>query len=333
MNEELLIRYLNRKCSDEEVEYVRKWLMKSSANRRTLFELEQIWGVKMQIRFADEERIDKAYRRLSRELGFEKSEKARKATGLLLKFRVREWIKYAAILILASLLTVNLLHDGKERSLGYNTVIVPKGQRVSLKLSDGTMVWLNAGSQFSYPSRFSQKYRKVSLEGEGYFEVTHSGKSPFTVELQKLNVRVLGTKFNVKAYKGEPYWVALKEGSIEVATLDKKEKKRLMPNDQVYYTEQSGLLMVKSTHAVSANAWITGDLKFENKTLQEIIHSMERRYDVRIKIIDSTELVQDLFTCHFRKDISLRQAMDLLKETRRVNYRIEKDTVYLYRSK
>ena len=208
--------------------------------------------------------------------------------------------------------------------------MVPKGQRVSLLLSDGTTVWLNAESRFSYPAKFSEKYRTVALEGEGYFEVAHNPKCPFTVKLPMLNIRVLGTKFNAKAYLDEPSWITLKEGSVEVSTLDDRSKERMSPNDQVYYTVSDGLVLIRSSAQANVDSWTTGGLRFDNKTLKEMAKVIERRYDVKIRIMDSS-LVEEYFTCHFRKDLTIAQAMELLKETRRVDYRIEKKTVYLYK--
>ena len=82
------------------------------------------------------------------------------------RFTVREWWKYAAVLVAVCLFATNLFYITKEEPEAYNTVVVPKGQRVSLLLSDGTTVWLNAESRFSYPAKFSEKYRTVTLEGE-----------------------------------------------------------------------------------------------------------------------------------------------------------------------
>ena len=138
--------------------------------------------------------------------------------------------------------------------------MVPKGQRVSLLLSDGTTVWLNAESRFSYPAKFSEKYRTVTLEGEGYFEVAHNPKCPYTVKLPMLNIRVLGTKFNAKAYLDEPSWITLKEGSVEVSTLDDRSKERMSPNDQVYYTVSDGLVLIRNSAQAIVDSWHTGDL-------------------------------------------------------------------------
>ena len=176
----------------------------------------------------------------------------------------------------------------------------------------------------------NSKYRTVTLEGEGYFEVAHNPKCPFTVKLPMLNIRVLGTKFNAKAYLDEPSWITLKEGSVEVSTLDDRSKERMSPNDQVYYTVSDGLVLIRNSAQANVDSWTTGDLRFDNKTLKEMAKVIERRYDVKIRIMDSS-LVEEYFTCHFRKDLTIAQAMELLKETRRVDYRIEKKTVYLYK--
>lgn len=161
------------------------------------------------------------------------------------------------------------------------------------------------------------------MEGEGYFEVAHNPKCPFTVKLPMLNIRVLGTKFNAKAYLDEPSWITLKEGSVEVSTLDDRSKERMSPNDQVYYTVSDGLVLIRNSAQANVDSWTTGDLRFDNKTLKEMAKVIERRYDVKIRIMDSS-LVEEYFTCHFRKDLTIAQAMELLKETRRVDYRIER---------
>lgn len=325
MEDELLIRFLNKHCSADEEKQVHEWLALDKANREQLFELEKIWALKSEMHFSDKEQMQQAYQRLSESLNIGKQREMKS------RFTMREWLKYAAILIVASLLAVNLVYINKEEPTAYNTVVVPKGQRVSLLLSDGTTVWLNAESSFSYPTQFSKENRKVKLEGEGYFEVAHNPASPFTVELQMLNVRVLGTKFNVKAYRDEPCWVTLKEGSVEVSTADNTRKEKLAPNDQAYYSANSGLVLYRNQNVTSTDLWTTGDLKFDNRTLKDIAHVMERRYDVKIKFMDEA-LETEFFTCHFRKDLTIGQALELLKETRRVHYKMEKRMVYLYKN-
>lgn len=328
MEDKLLLRYIKKRCSAVELKEVREWL-KEKENRQHLFELEQVWGLNAEIRFSDQAHMDHAYLRLSQKLGFGNEVRPKKTQ--ILKMARREWFKYAAILVVVSLFTANLFLLTKEEPEAYNTVVVPKGQRVSLLLSDGTSVWLNAESRFTYPAKFSEKSRTVKLEGEGYFEVAHNPKSPFTVRLPKLNIQVLGTKFNARAYHDELSWITLKEGSVEVSTSDNKSRKRMAPNDQVYYTASDGLVLIKGAPSTGVESWTTGDLRFDNKTLKEMAKVIERRYDVKVMIMDRS-LLEEYFTCHFSKDLTLEQAMNLLKETRRVNFKIEKRRVYLYKN-
>lgn len=328
MKDDILIRYIEKRCSAEEAEEVRKELEDVNVRQR-LFELEQIWSLKDELRFSDKKRLDCAYRQLSKDIGFKKHLKENNGKW---KITPKEYLKYAAIWVAVFLFATNLVYITREEPAAYNTVVVPKGQRVSLLLSDGTSVWLNAESRFTYPAKFSEKYRTVKLEGEGYFEVAHNEESPFMVVLPMLNVKVLGTKFNARAYLDEPSWITLKEGSVEVSTLDNKSKEKMVPNDQVYFTTSDGLILIRGAATAGIDAWTTGDLKFENKTLKDMARDLERRYDVKIRIMDSS-LVEEYFTCHFRKDLTIEEAMELLKETRRVDYRIEKRTVYLYKTK
>lgn len=326
MKDELLLRYLNKYCSTDEIQQVYEWLAESEEHRTHFFELEQLWALKAEMNFSNSQRMELAYQQLSTRLKLKKT-----PSKFGLRFITQHWMKYAALLVIAFLLTINFVFISKEEPIAYNTVMVPKGQRVSLLLSDGTTVWLNAESKFSYPTKFSPKDRRVKLEGEGYFEVAHDASSPFTVELQMLNVHVLGTKFNVTAYRNEPCWVTLKEGKVEVATIDHTKRETLLPNDQAYYSAQSGLVLYKNQPVSSIELWTSGDLRFDNKTLKEITHVMERRYDISIKLMDE-ELASEYFTCHFRKDLTITQALELLKSTRRINYSINKRTVYLYKN-
>ena len=162
---------------------------------------------------------------------------------------------------------------------------------------------LNENSILKYPEHFTKEKRELHLTGEAYFEVTKNKHKPFTVQSSAMNVQVLGTKFNAKAYLDEPSWITLKEGSVEVSTLDDRSKERMSPNDQVYYTVSDGLVLIRNSAQANVDSWTTGDLRFDNKTLKEMAKVIERRYDVKIRIMDSS-LVEEYFTCHFRKDLT-----------------------------
>lgn len=188
MNEEILIRFLTHRCTPEEIEEVDRWIAANQANADWLFEMERIWSLKDQLRFSDKQEIEMAYARFMSGLQEKdiRMETVRKRPYLF-------WMKYAAAILLIGLLSTNLYFLLKEEPSSMNMVEVPNGQRVSLTLSDGTKVWLNSHSKFTYPARFSSKNRDVELEGEGFFEVAHNEKVPFVVHADLLQVKVLGT--------------------------------------------------------------------------------------------------------------------------------------------
>ncbi len=164
----------------------------------------------------------------------------------------------------------------------YNTISTPRGGQYQLILSDGTKVWLNAQSSLRYPAVFVGKERKVELTGEGYFEVAHNVSKPFFVKAGEMNVKVLGTHFNVNAYKEEGRTVAsLLTGLIEVVY--GSEHKILKPGQQATLLNGSNTeLDISNTDVNNSIAWKNGYFQFENLTIQQIMRQISRWYDVRV---------------------------------------------------
>lgn len=327
MNEDLLIRYLIHRCSPKEIRAVGEWIATDQANADWLFEMERVWGLKDELRFSDKKEIEIAYNHFI--LALEKKEVkpvVRKQSFSL------SWIKYAVAVVLIGLLGTNLYFLLREQSSAMNIVEVPNGQRVSLTLSDGTKVWLNSHSKLTYPAHFSSKERNVQLEGEGFFEVVHNEESPFIVHIDLLKVKVLGTMFNVKAYEKEPSLITLDEGKVEVATNDEKQKITMQPSQQVTYSKDSGLVVKKIVNMDVVKSWISGEAAYINKPLNEITVELERKFDVRIDILDN-KLASEIFTCRFKESATINQVLTLLKETRKLDYKIQGDQIQIYNPK
>ncbi|MDR0429267.1 MAG: FecR domain-containing protein [Tannerellaceae bacterium] len=315
MNEQLLIRYLNHQSTAEETKQIFEWISANKENEKWLFETERIWSLKYEMHFSDKKKISRAYQQFVARNKTFPSSKSKKQL-------IVSWSKYVAAAIITILLVINIfkLQEAQEMSSQMNVIEVPPGQRTSVILSDGTKVWLNAGSKLAYPSNFSSKKRSVSLEGEGFFEVVRSEETPFVVHVPLLNVTVLGTMFNVKAYKDEITEVVLERGKIEITIHTDPENPILMnPNDQVLYSVESGLTVNRSLHASTIKKWIIGETYFYNQPLKNIIKELERRFNRPI-IIRDKELEGELFNCHTQPDATLIQIMNLLKETRRIDY-------------
>jgi len=334
MNEEVLLRFLTQKSTSQDIHEIDKWISADPENAKWLFEMEKIWSLKDELKFSERKEIEKAFSTFLANTG-QTEEKTKNTKWLSLTY----W-KYAAAVVILFLLSVNVykivftddnVNYSIENNINVNEIEVPKGQNITLKLSDGTKVWLNADSKFIYPSKFSAKNRIVKIIGEGYFEVEHSAESPFIVQSGSVSTTVLGTKFNVKAYQGEAIIVSLLEGIVEVSdNSNLSNKVRLnKPNDKAQVSE-TGLISKSSINAQALTQWISGELYFENEPLKNIATTLERKFNVKIRIQD-TALESIVFNSRIQKDANLNDILNILKETRKLDYKIENDHVYLFR--
>lgn len=165
----------------------------------------------------------------------------------------------------------------------FNTLITPRGGEYQLTLSDGTRVWLNCESELKYPVAFNGTERKVLLKGEAFFDVEKDQK-PFIVETDQMNVRVLGTRFNVSAYADADFVQAtLTRGRIQAEAKglnDEFMQISLTPGEQAQYTKTSGGLIAQPVDTSLYVGWVNGYFRFEDRPLEEVLQSMSRWYDV-----------------------------------------------------
>lgn len=165
----------------------------------------------------------------------------------------------------------------------YFTFVSPCGQRSKVVLSDGTVVWLNAGSTLQYSNRFNDSNRRVELKGEGYFEVTKKEGKLFTVATSGYDVVVKGTKFNVSAYPDESnITTTLIVGRVELQHQGKVIP--MSPGETLSMNRSSGEFHRKVVNAEHAKLWSDGQLVFDHITLNELATKLSRQYNVDIKI-------------------------------------------------
>lgn len=165
-----------------------------------------------------------------------------------------------------------------------------------MKLPDGTLVWLNAGSKLHYPETFAKNKREVTLDGEAYFEVKHETARPFLVHSQSVVTQVLGTTFNVRSYaESRKIKVTVLSGKVAVYETGKdgksitKQPLMITANQEVVYAKSSRQLAynLKPIQSADAAAWKEGNLIFKNTELSEVIYALERRYNVKIALDNS----------------------------------------------
>ena len=182
-----------------------------------------------------------------------------------------------------------IYHKGKKaKKLVYNTVNVPYGKRFVLILSDGTKAHLNAGSSLRYPVEFIEgKPRQIFLIGEGFFDVSEDKNSPFIINANELNIRVLGTKFNLSAYpEDENIRTVLVEGSVGFydSTTDFDEtSRRLVAGEMAIWEKDLKTLEFRETNTDLFTGWMDGRIIFSHMPFEDIIKKLERNYNVIIQ--------------------------------------------------
>ena len=243
--------------------------------------------------------------------------------------QVRTCCRYAAAILLliasSSVLTYWVMRsdDSPALPVTYNTLYTPAGQRAQLVLQDGTEVWLNAKSKLVYPSRFEGKSRNVTVEGEAFFKVAKDSVKPFIVSAGEVEMKVLGTQFNVYSYPETGYvGTSLLEGAVKVFFTGKEhEGVVLKPNQQVTVSGEE--MKVEPIARKEHFLWREGIYAFENEPLIHILKKLELYYDVRI-IVEDSSLFKDTYTGKFRQRDSLDDIFRVLQRIR--NFKVERDT-------
>ena len=203
----------------------------------------------------------------------------------------------------------------------YNTINVPRGGEYSVRLSDGTKVWLNADSKLRYPVKFSNNRRDVYLTGEAYFEVAHNKQAPFTVHSHDTKVKVLGTSFNVSAYEDQEFIATtLVEGSVQINNLG--NDKLLKPGFQSTVFRGRNKIEIKEVDTQLYTSWVNGVYEFENIELEYIMTQLGRWYDV--KFFFTEERYKHIkFTGAFEKENSFQYTLNLIERIADVDFAIQ----------
>lgn len=234
------------------------------------------------------------------------------------KRRFLKLFKYAALFVLPVLTAwAAWSYSAEHNAVGseIEQCYVSKGKIDSLWLPDGTKVIVNAGSTIIYPSSFSKRdaCRKVYVNGCCHFDVTKDPEHPFVVNMGNLNVKVLGTHFSVDSYTDDDkVKVTLEEGLVKV--FDESHSMTLYPNEQLVYDRSDGKMTKKRVDALAFNSWVNGDLDFLNQPLSELLRTIERRYNVKIRVASGIDL-RNHYTMNFKKEETIENVMRVLSMT------------------
>jgi transmembrane sensor len=209
-------------------------------------------------------------------------------------------------------------------SSAMNTLTTPRGGQYKLTLPDGSMVWLNAASSLQFPAHFTGGSREVTLNGEAYFEVAKNAKMPFRVKLNRMEVEVLGTHFNIMAYNDEPYIkTTLLEGSVRLTHAGNVQM--LKPGQEGLLSGLANQFIVRSANIEQAMAWKNGQFIFANENMQSISRKLSRWYDIRVS--DNRKDQGLTYTGAISKYKNVSDVLKMLELTGTLHYKIEDGTV------
>jgi ferric-dicitrate binding protein FerR (iron transport regulator) len=199
--------------------------------------------------------------------------------------------------------------QGTDRVL-YNSLSTARGETYATVLADGTRVWLNSASSIKYPVVFVGKERRVIITGEAYFEVAHNASKPFHVEVNGLDVQVLGTHFNINSYSDEPVTkTTLLEGSIKLTNSGKSTM--LSPGQQIQLASNGEMNLVRNADVDQAVAWKNGVFDCNGLNISDIMRQVGRWYDVEIKM--EPGITQDKFVGRIPRTVTLANLLKVLE--------------------
>lgn len=225
-------------------------------------------------------------------------------------------------------------NDPNATKLVYNTLSIPNGKRFNITLSDGTVVYLNAGSSMTYPVQFiKNRNRKIYLTGEAYFDVTHDKKHPFIVNANKLDVQVYGTKFNVSNYyEDNATDVVLVEGSVSMTQSGLPKNKNeffLTPGYKGTFSKEKKTISNEKVNTSLYTSWMNGNLVFRQETFANIIKKLERHYNVTI-INNNRSLANETFNATIETDHeSIVQVFNYFKKVYQIDYSIVENKIII----
>lgn len=233
-------------------------------------------------------------------------------------------IQWAAILVFGLFLGYSIHSISNFSSPVYCTSVAPKGSVSEMFLPDGTQIYLNSGSQIKYLMNSKKEAREVFLSGEAFFKVAKMNGKPFMVHTSAYDVKVTGTKFNVKAYpEDKEVATTLEEGSVHITSsenLKLANETTMKPGEQLVYNYETEKIKVAEVNTKLFTSWTDNKLVFINMSFKDLILLLERKYGVEINVQDSGVL-------HYHYDGTLKnesilQVMEILEQTLPIKYQI-----------
>lgn len=311
MEKEIVYKYIIGDASLEEKEAVVRWIDADKENMKEYLALRKLYNLTLWQQESDSVAPEKVSGMRKRSVAW--------VIG-------RELLKVAAIFAIA-VSVVSLYNKSESETVReeavMQTIYVPAGQRAELTLADSTKVWLNAKTTLTFPSHFADGSRNVRLDGEGYFNVTRNENKPFIVETEQYDIEVLGTEFNVHAYKGNTLFeTSLLNGSVRIESADHRENILLEPHKKAY--AENGQLKTSPITQYDYFLWKDGLICFDDNTINELFEKLQLYFDVKI-IIENSRILKQRYTGKFRTCDGVEHVLKTLQLRTKFKYEKKDD--------
>lgn len=353
MNWTLIHTYLAEECTEEERRYFERWLNEDTHNRDFFLTVQRIWdvapkqalsGVHLEESIKDD---DSAWREFAEnniepssfENRFYQSSRDRSKRYNSIRQRKKLFQKplyytaAAVLLLIAVLFTFPPDINQESPQIIKHEYVSQEGEHITLKLNDGTTVTLNENSRIVIDDSFTTEKRKVYLDGEAFFEVTHDPQNPFKVALKNAQLKVLGTKFNVKSRPSfQTIQVAVIEGKVSLKTTERTNEAGviLTKGNLGVYNLRTDNFTIEHTLAANYISWMTGRLIFQNSSLLDVSRQLERLYGINIEFAASTLKNRRLSAILERKEVDV--VLSVIARTLQIDYSIDNKNNVIWQS-
>lgn len=241
-------------------------------------------------------------------------------------------LKYAIAILIGFFLSATFFYLAYKEYYDLNSsykIVTEKGERSFLQLPDGSKVWLNACTTLEYGTDYGITNRKINLIGEAYFEVAKNKRIPFIVKTNEVEVKALGTTFNICAYEDDSkLTTALFNGKVAIQSFPIEQQVFLNPNQVAIYHKKESKIETMPYNKQMFAQWKEGGLSFERMYLEEIAKSLQRNYNV-VFLFKNQQIKELRFSGHFNENESLSEILRVIKTNTSINYQIVKDTIII----
>ena len=304
----LIARYLNGECSDNETEELFEWTNKSFDNTKEFIQVKDLWDLANPVKNKSDQQLIFFYRKQ-----LEQSKRAR----IMLINRI---IAVAAILIISLIISVLYPKKQVESAKQLSVFSVPLGSRSKVMMSDSTEVYLNSGSTLTFPAKYSGINRRVTLSGEAFFKVKSDKNHPFIVKTADFDIEATGTQFNVCTYNNDTFSAAtLAEGLISLRVSNSDQPFVIKPGEKFRINKLTNTYNLNNADIESELAWKNGEFIFKNIPFPELVQRLERWYDVKL-VWSGNKLENFAYTGRFKNQETIWQVLDALKLTTPINF-------------